>query len=73
MSPNRQRMISRTIHIVIGVAMIIYVYLPPGALSNALRSALMWAGAPFVSLSGMWLWKGAALRRLFGRRRVASL
>ncbi len=67
-----QRMISRTIHIVIGVALVAYVYVPAGGFSDALRTGLMWGGAPIVALSGTWLWKGAALRRLIRDRQVAT-
>lgn len=72
MFPATQRMISRTIHIVIGLAVIAYIYVPAGALSDTLRTALMWAGAPVVVVSGTWLWKGSTLRRLISDRRVAT-
>ncbi len=72
MVPATQRMISRSIHIVIGVALVAYVYVPAGALSDSLRTSLMWAGAPVVVASGTWLWKGATVRRLVRQRRVAT-
>jgi hypothetical protein len=48
------------------------VYLPAGSLSDVTRTALMWVGVPVVVLSGFWLWKGAAVRRLLRQRRTAQ-
>ncbi len=72
MSSRTQRTISRTIHIVVGILLIAYIYVPAGTFSDALRTMLMWGGAPVVSISGMWLWKGAVVRRSIQNRRVAT-
>lgn len=72
MPTSRQRTISRAIHIVVGIVLAAFVYLPSGALSDATRVALMWAGVPIVGLSGTWLWKGATVQRLIRNRRAAT-
>lgn len=66
-----QRTISRAIHIVVGIVLAAYVYVPAGALSDVTRIVLMWVGIPVVVLSGSWLWKGAAVRRLLRDRQTA--
>lgn len=68
----RQRTISRTLHLAVGIILAVYVYLPAGSLSDVTRTALMWVGVPVVVLSGSWLWKGAAVRRLLRQRRTAQ-
>ena len=67
-----QRTIGRAIHVVVGMILVAYVYVPAGALSDATRTALMWFGVPVVVLSGSWLWKGAAVRRLLRHRQGAQ-
>jgi len=62
-SARRQRTVMRWLHITVGAMLATYVYLPPGNASG-LRWALMLAGVPAVSLSGVWMWQQAALRRL---------
>jgi hypothetical protein len=64
---------SRVVHLVFGSAMSAYIYLPDGAVSDVLQVGLASVGVPLVSLSGMWLWKGAALRRAVRQRAAQKL
>jgi thiosulfate reductase cytochrome b subunit len=60
----------RWLHLVVGLALGTYDYLPtyvPG--QPLLHLVLMVAGVPLVTLSGIVLWKQAALRRLVARVR----
>jgi hypothetical protein len=70
-SARRQRIVMRWLHISVGSLLATYVYLPPGS-ASWLRWTLMLAGVPAVSLTGVWMWKQAALRRILhsalGRR-----
>lgn len=69
-SPQRLRLVLRTLHLVVGAVLATYVYLPdtvPG--HEGVRWALMLVGVPLVTLSGLVIWKQAALRRLIARRR----
>lgn len=68
-SARTQRTIVRTVHIVVGLALGTYVYLPlhlEGA-RDGLRLLLMFVGIPLVVATGLWLWKGVALRRAMRR------
>jgi hypothetical protein len=69
-SPTRVRLVLRTVHLVIGVVLATYVYLPatmPG--HEVIRWALMVVGVPLVTVTGLVIWKQAAVRRLLARRR----
>ncbi len=63
-----QRTWLRLFHVVVGSLLATYVYLPPGQ-APGLRWTLMVIGVPAVTVTGVWLWKQAAVRRLLSRRR----
>jgi hypothetical protein len=63
----RQRSVLRWLHLVIGAALATYVYLPPGD-AEWLRWGLMLVGVPAVTISGIAMWKQAALRRMLAPR-----
>jgi hypothetical protein len=50
----------------VGSLVAAYVYLPPGTVPG-LRWVLMLIGVPAVTLTGLWLWQQAAIRRLIRR------
>lgn len=56
----------RLLHIVVGSLLATYVYLPAGE-APWLQWTLMLAGVPAVAITGVWMWKQAAIRRLLNR------
>jgi hypothetical protein len=62
-----RRTVLRYTHLAVGALMATYVYLPPGD-APWLRWALMLAGVPAVTVTGLWMWKQATIRRLLARR-----
>lgn len=66
MRARRTRQAIRVLHLAIGVALGLLVYLPV-SWSGGLKTVLMVAGLPLAVLSGVWLWQQGRLRRLFGR------
>ena len=61
------RIIFRWIHIVCGIPILGYIYDSPTDTPNyawAIRKVFV----PVILLSGLWMWKGHLLRRLFSRR-----
>ncbi|WP_375426668.1 hypothetical protein [uncultured Friedmanniella sp.] len=64
------RSILRWTHLVVGSLLATYVYLPVGS-ADWLRWTLMLVGIPTVSVTGVWMWKQALVRRWFARRRGA--
>jgi hypothetical protein len=61
-SALRSRNRLRWLHLTVGAALNTYVYLPPGS-AGWLQWSLMLAGVPAVTISGIAMWKGPALRR----------
>lgn len=69
-----QRTIVRAVHLLVGLALGTYVYLPLHLedAREGLRLVLMFVGVPLVTVTGLWLWKGAALRRRVRRTAAAA-
>jgi formate hydrogenlyase subunit 3/multisubunit Na+/H+ antiporter MnhD subunit len=68
-SRRRVRALLRALHLAVGVLLAVYVYLPetfPGR--EAARWFLMVGGIPLIGLSGLVIWKQAAIGRLLTRR-----
>ena len=61
-----QRSVLRLLHIVVGSLLVTYAYLPAGE-APWLQWTLMLAGVPAVAITGVWMWKQAAIRRLLNR------
>ena len=64
-----QRMIVRWIHIVLAIPIIGYIYSPFEVLPDyapVTRSVFV----PVMLLSGLWMWKGHLVRRLFTKKIV---
>jgi hypothetical protein len=70
MTPSSVRKLVRTVHLVVAVALGTYVYVPPSVPTGLLRDALMYVGVPLATLSGLYLWQQARVRRWNGRRRA---
>jgi|SRR6516165_3787961 hypothetical protein len=61
-----QRSVLRLLHMVVGSLLATYVYVPAGEVPW-LQWTLMLAGVPAVAITGVWMWKQAAIRRLLNR------
>ena len=67
MSQAVVRTIFRWIHIVCGIPILGYIYDSPTDTPNyawAIRDVFL----PALLISGLWMWKGHVVRRLFSRR-----
>jgi hypothetical protein len=66
MTPTTRRSILRTIHILFGLPIIGYIYGPQAEVAqyvNVHRYFLL----PVLLLTGFWMWKGQAVRRIFSK------
>jgi hypothetical protein len=62
-----QRTICRWIHIVIAIPILGYIYSPFDKLPNyAFQTRYIFL--PTMVLTGLWMWKGHVVRRLFSKR-----
>jgi len=61
------RSVVRWIHIVFGIPILGYIYSPFEKIPNY-APATRFAFVPVLVLSGLWMWKGHALRRLISKR-----
>lgn len=60
------RTIIRWIHILFAISVIGYIYTPFEALPG-FAWIVRWIVLPVVVLSGLWMWKGHLVRRLWAR------
>lgn len=68
MTAARQRKVQRVVHLLAGVVLFAYVYLP---LSRELEEIVRFVVFPVVVASGMAMWQAPRLRRALKRRRAA--
>jgi predicted tellurium resistance membrane protein TerC len=66
-SAAAQRMIFRWTHLVLAIPIIGYVYSPFEELPNY-APVVRFIAIPVLILTGLWMWKGHLLRRLFSKR-----
>lgn len=66
-SAATQRIIFRWIHIVMAIPIAGYVYSPFAELPNY-APVVRYIAIPVLVLTGLWMWKGHLLRRLFSKR-----
>ena len=71
MKDSTKRSIFRWIHIVFAVPIIGYIYTPFDKLQYFARSIRCFY-VPVLVLSGLWMWKGHVVRRLFSKRSVGQ-
>jgi thiosulfate reductase cytochrome b subunit len=64
MSPGTQRSIFRWIHLILAIPILGYVYSPFENIPQY-APATRFVFVPMLVLSGLWMWKGHVLRRLF--------
>ena len=67
MKEATKRSIFRWIHIVFSVPIIGYIYSPFQQIPNY-APVVRFIAVPVIVLSGLWMWKGHALRRLISKR-----
>ncbi len=66
MNPGTKRWIFRTIHIVFSIPIIGYIYSPFERIPDY-ATPTRYFFVPMLVLSGLWMWKGHVLRRLFSK------
>ncbi len=62
-----KRTVFRWIHIVCSIPIIGYIYSPFDQIPNY-APATRFVFLPIMVLTGLWMWKGHLVRRLFGKR-----
>lgn len=65
-SSATQRTIFRWIHIVFAIPIIGYIYNPFAELPNY-APVVRFIAVPIIVLTGLWMWKGHLVRKLFKR------
>ena len=68
-SAATQRIIIRWIHIIMAIPIAGYVYSPFEQLPDY-APVVRFVAIPVLILTGLWMWKGHLLRRLFAKRPV---
>lgn len=61
--------ILRWIHLLFGIPIIGYIYSPFKELPNY-APTVRFVAFPVIALSGLWMWKGHALRRLVSKKSI---
>jgi len=67
MNPTTKRSILRWIHIVLGIPVIGYIYSPFEELPNY-APVVRYVAIPIILLTGLWMWKGDAVRRSISKK-----
>jgi thiosulfate reductase cytochrome b subunit len=70
MTPGTKRTILRWIHLVFAIPIIGYVYSPFEAIPDY-APVVRFIALPVIVLTGLWMWKGHVLARLFAKSRPA--
>ena len=66
MSNATQRSIIRWIHIILAIPILGYIYSPFDQIPNYARPT-RYVFVPILVISGLWMWKGHLVRRLFSK------
>ena len=66
MKDTTKRLILRWIHLVFGIPIVGYVYNPFKELPGY-APVVRFVAVPVIVVSGVWMWKGYRLRRLFAK------
>ena len=67
MKESTKRIIVRTIHIILGIPIVGYIYSPFEQIPNY-APPTRFVFVPALILSGLWMWKGHWVRRMFSKR-----
>jgi predicted tellurium resistance membrane protein TerC len=68
-SAATQRVIFRWIHLVLAIPILGYIYSPFENLPDY-APTVRYVVFPVMAITGLWMWKGHLLRRLFSKRPV---
>ena len=71
MKESTKRTISRWVHIVFAIPIVGYIYSPFQELPNY-APVVRYVALPLMVLTGLWMWKGHWLRRLFSKKSAPS-
>jgi len=66
-SASTQRIIFRWTHLVLAIPVIGYIYSPFENLPDY-APVVRFIAFPVIAVTGLWMWKGHLLRRLFARK-----
>ncbi len=66
-STSTQRVIFRWLHLVLAIPIIGYIYSPFQELPNY-APVVRYIAIPVMAVTGLWMWKGHLLRRLFSKK-----
>ena len=66
-SSATKRSIVRWIHLIFAIPIIGYIYSPFKELPNY-APVVRFVAVPAIALTGLWMWKGHVVRRLFSKR-----
>ena len=66
-SPATERVILRWVHIVLAIPIVGYIYSPFQNLPDYARPT-RYVFLPLMVLTGLWMWKGYLVRRLFAKK-----
>jgi len=69
--PSVTRTIFRWIHIIFGIPIIGYIYTPFDQL-HGFANSIRYVAVPVILVSGLWMWKGHVVRRLFSKKSTAN-
>ena len=72
MKASAERKLIRWLHILISIPIVGFIYGPVAQIPRA-AFAVRLIFFPILVLSGLWLWKGAALKKLFSVRRPVAI
>jgi hypothetical protein len=67
MASSRQRTIFRWIHLIFSIPILGYIYSPFDKIPDY-APPTRFVFVPIMVLSGLWMWKGHVVRRLFSRK-----
>jgi hypothetical protein len=71
MKEATKRSIVRWIHIVLAIPIVGYIYSPFDQIPNY-APLTRYVFVPIIALSGLWMWKGHLVRRLFTSRQMTG-
>jgi hypothetical protein len=71
MKDATRRSIFRWVHLVISIPILGYIYSPFDKIPNY-APATRYVFVPAMILSGLWMWKGHVVRRLFSKRSASG-
>lgn len=72
MKAATERKIIRWLHIIASIPIIGYIYGPVKNIPRAVF-AIQWVLFPLIALSGLWLWKGHAVKKWVKKKKLARM